>query len=103
MLGGLGTYHVSDIPIDIGSAERKATATKNEPEQDKMIKTVMTAWAAFAKVEMDLLVLRGRNTVPRVRNILNEAMNFANTTVEKSLVRLRHQNRGQADFAQGID
>ncbi|KIW00240.1 uncharacterized protein PV09_08132 [Verruconis gallopava] len=48
-LGGLGAYHVSDVPLVMGATERKEGATPDEPEETLMIKNVMNAWAAFAK------------------------------------------------------
>jgi cholinesterase len=49
LLGGVGAFHVSDVPIVMGTSERKPGGAKNTAEQDKLIKNVMTAWATFAK------------------------------------------------------
>jgi carboxylesterase type B len=48
LLGGQGAFHVGDVPIVMGTSERKIGA-KNVDEQTLLIKNVMTAWATFAK------------------------------------------------------
>lgn len=58
-LGGLGAFHVSDVPLVLGTSERKQGAAKNEPEQDVLIKNVMTAWSTFAKDPDDGLTKLG--------------------------------------------
>lgn len=49
LLGGYGAYHLADVPIVMGTTMRKATATPNDPEEEKLINVTMTAWATFAK------------------------------------------------------
>jgi carboxylesterase type B len=48
-IGGKGAYHVSDIPLTMGTTERKTTATRNTAAEEELIKNVMTAWSTFAK------------------------------------------------------
>jgi carboxylesterase type B len=47
-LHGVGAFHSSDVPIVLGTTERRK-GSKNTDEENKMIKNTMTAWAAFAK------------------------------------------------------
>jgi carboxylesterase type B len=49
LISGQGAYHLSEIPIVLGTVERKKTAARNSPEQEQTIKNTMSAWAAFAK------------------------------------------------------
>lgn len=49
LLGGVGAYHVSDVPLVMGTTEQKEGAGKNEPEQEILIGHVMKAWSTFAK------------------------------------------------------
>lgn len=48
-IGGWGAYHVSDVPLIMGTTQRKQNTTPDEPEQAILIKNVMTAFAAFVK------------------------------------------------------
>jgi carboxylesterase type B len=58
-IGGKGSYHVSDVPLVMGTTERKKTATKNTPEEERLIINTMTAWATFAKDPVDGLTKLG--------------------------------------------
>jgi cholinesterase len=45
----MGAYHSADVPLVFGSAERKRGAKKDDPEQAKLVKLMMHAWAEFAR------------------------------------------------------
>lgn len=47
--GGMGSYHISDVGITLGTVARQEGLVPNEPNQDATIHNVMTAWATFAK------------------------------------------------------
>ncbi|TID21650.1 acetylcholinesterase precursor [Venturia nashicola] len=46
---GTGAYHSSDIPAVFGTTELRPGIDKDSPEEAKMIKETMHAWASFAK------------------------------------------------------
>jgi carboxylesterase type B len=53
-----GAYHNAEIPMIFGTTESKAGATKDTPEEAKLSKHMMHAWASFAKdPEQGLLAL----------------------------------------------
>jgi carboxylesterase type B len=46
---GTGAYHSSDVPLVFGTTELRGDNIKDSPEEAKVVKDTMTAWATFAK------------------------------------------------------
>lgn len=86
-LGGEGAYHVNDVPLVMGTTERKDGAAKNSPEEDELIQNVMTAWATFAKDPDDGLTKLGW---PKY------------DPAGETLIRLGYQNSGKMSLAPAL-
>jgi carboxylesterase type B len=48
LIGGQGAYHLSEVPIVMGTVSRKRGGASTEAE-NQLIKSTMTAWSSFAK------------------------------------------------------
>jgi cholinesterase len=46
---GSGAYHSGELPVVFGTTELRKDALPSSPEQEKVIKDTMHAWASFAK------------------------------------------------------
>jgi cholinesterase len=44
-----GAFHNAEIPMVFGTSETKVGTTKDTPEEAKLSKLMMHAWASFAK------------------------------------------------------
>jgi carboxylesterase type B len=105
-LHGVGAFHSSDVPIVLGTTERRK-GPKNTAEEDKMVKNTMTAWAAFAKDPahgLDKLGWpkydpKGKFTVLS----LNHRNSAADSTTGKTLIRLGYQNKAEPNIASSTE
>jgi cholinesterase len=48
LIGGQGAYHLSEVPIVLGTASRRRGSVTSA-EENQLIKNTMTAWSTFAK------------------------------------------------------
>jgi cholinesterase len=46
---GTGAYHSGEIPVVFGTTELRTGNVKDSPEEAKVVKDTMKAWATFAK------------------------------------------------------
>jgi cholinesterase len=99
LLGGVGGYHISDVPIVMGTLERKVTSKKIPDEQERFIKNTMTAWASFAKDPVNGLTKLGwPKYQPKSMLHFDTILTLLTCGLEDTLVQLGGQNKAEPVF-----
>jgi carboxylesterase type B len=103
---GMGAYHSSEIPMVFGATERKPNSTSDTPEQAKLSKNMMHAWAEFAKDPDNGLKNLGwpaYDPAGIFATVLQLFRSQLINTLGTTLVRLGWQNNSALNFAPNTD
>jgi carboxylesterase type B len=101
-ISGVGAYHVAEVPMVMGTTERKLGA-KNTPEQNEVTKSIMGAWSAFAKDPVEGLTKYGWPRYEPQSKSTCRVQRHMLTVTENTLIRLGVDNKAKIDFVQAAD
>ncbi|MCJ1448985.1 MAG: hypothetical protein MMC23_009504 [Stictis urceolatum] len=113
LLPGIGAYHSSEIPFVFGTNGLRPNSTPDTPDEAKLSRNMMHAWADFAKDPTNGLTQLGwpsynpnglgttislRRLLPKVQNMMGFALPSATISRDQRPITM-HANMGKAERA----